>query len=160
MKPLTFTAQIVQDGAIKKLKMNNGDYFQTRIQKSPCGPYSVTVSDGKPKRSNQQNRFLFGAYYPLIAEETGEDDINRLHALFKKKFIPDEYKTVLGEEVLLDKTTTTMTKGEFSDFIRKIETLTNILAPDPADVGMWTDKGEIQKPADIPYPESDNKTAF
>jgi hypothetical protein len=154
----TFTAEILEVNGIKKLKMSSSDYFQTRIQKLPLGKYTVTVSDTKKRRSNSANAFYW-VYLTLLEEETGNDKME-LHEYFKRKHLQPRNIKVMGKEITIPGSTKTLKSYEMSEYIKKIEVETGILAPDPADCGYYVDKGEIQKPADIDYPIQSNKTAF
>lgn len=83
----------------------------------------------KPKRTDQQNRYYWGVYLPLIAKETGEADLDALHELFKGKFLAQGIVEVLGQKVRKKKSTTELGVGEFCQFILDIETLTQVAAP-------------------------------
>jgi len=155
---MTFTGEIKEVDGFHKLEIANRAYYLTRLQKAPLGKYRITIEDQKSKRSPNQNSFYWGVYLPLIAEETGEDDTEALHSLFKELFLPKEYATVMGKEVLLDKSTTKLSKGDFSEFIKKIERHTGILAPNPCESGYFCGKCPIcigKTITDIPYPEEE-----
>lgn len=93
------------------------------------------VTNKKPKRTEQQNRYYW-FYLGIISDETGEKDIMRLHCLFKKKFIKNQRVVVLGEEVEMDVTTTEMTISEFCEYILSIEEFTEIPAPDTTNYNL------------------------
>jgi hypothetical protein len=83
-----------------------------------------------------QNNYLWGVYYPLIAQETGESNIDRLHELFKGLFLTEGVVEVLGKKVRMKKSTTELGRGEFSQFILDIETETGIMAPPTENYGL------------------------
>lgn len=89
----------------------------------------VSIEQEKWVRSTSQNKFYW-AYLRIIANETGhtEDD---LHALFKRKFLPPEFKTILGVEVKLPASTTKLDKISFGEYMDKILAMTGIPIPDP-----------------------------
>lgn len=121
----------------RRLKMLSSDYYVTQLKGFKLGEQvTMYISSKKPKRSEAQNRYLWGAYYPIIAKETGEDDTEALHNFFKGEFLTVEIKEVMGKKVRITKSTTKLSKHEFSEFIEKIERLTGILAP-PTE-GYWT----------------------
>ena len=90
---------------------------------------TLEVHSRKPKRTEQQNRYIWGVFYPLIARETGEQDLDALHELFKGKFLSEGIVEVLGEKVRKKKSTTELGVGEFCEFVMNIEALTGIQAP-------------------------------
>lgn len=127
-----FAGVIVQgdDGVSKKLKINSSTWYQTQLNKFRVGEkVTMYISSKRPKRSLQQNSYYWGVYLPLIAKETGEHSIERLHQLFSGKFLTKEITTVLGEPVRIKKSTTELTKATFSEYIMDIEAFTGISAP-------------------------------
>lgn len=106
------------------------------------GDVQVIVEKRKSTRSNRQNRYYW-AYMTIIENDTG-DAANDLHELFKRTCLPPVYKTILGKEVKLPATTTTLDPAEFTDYIHKIEMLTGIPAPNPDDLYYGSDFEEGQ----------------
>lgn len=90
---------------------------------------TVTISTKKPKRTVAQNNYYWGAYLPIISQETGEEDIEKLHELFKAKFLTKTIAEVLGQKVRICKSTTELSVSEFIEFIQKIQDFTGIEAP-------------------------------
>lgn len=130
-----FAASIISDsesGFKKKLKIESPIYYQDRLNKFKVGDsVTVTLTNKKPKRTGQQNRYYWGVYLPMIAQETGEQDLDALHNLFRGKFLSTGIKVVLGEKVRMMKSTTELSILEFIDYIMAIEGLTGISAPPP-----------------------------
>lgn len=89
----------------------------------------LTLSKDKPTRSDKANRYYW-AYLNLIESETG-NDANDIHELAKRKFLTPVFKTILGQEVRLPGTTTTLDTVGFTNYIQKIEVWCGIAAPDP-----------------------------
>ncbi len=127
-----FLAVVGIDGGTgkKKLILNSEIYFNHCIQKFKEGErVTLQVTNKKPKRTEQQNRYLWGVFYPQIAKETGEQNLERLHELFKGLFLTTGIVKVLGKDVRIKKSTTSLSVTEFSDFVRAIENETGVQAP-------------------------------
>lgn len=126
-----FGAKVVLDNEGKQtLKINSPVWYRHQIQKFKLGEtVTLYVSSRRPKRSVQQNRYYWGVYLPLIAKETGEGDLDALHKLFAGKFLSEGIKTVLGSPVRMVKSSATLSKAEFSEYIMNIEAETGIEAP-------------------------------
>jgi len=92
------------------------------------GVYSIKIDKWKKNRSNNQNNYYW-MYLGIISDETG-DNANDLHEFFKRKLLPPRFIKVLGKEVKLPATTTTLSKADFAKYIMFIEHLTVIPAPD------------------------------
>jgi len=83
------------------------------------------------KRSLRQNSFYW-LYLGMIESETGEN-ANDLHEIFKRKFLPPRFITVLGKEYKLPASTTKLDKLDFQNYLDKISALTEIPIPDPEE---------------------------
>ena len=86
------------------------------------------------KRSDSQNAFYW-AYLTIIANETGHTE-NDLHELFKRIFLPPQFKKILGREVKMPATTTKLDKIEFGEYLDKICAETGVPLPDPKKYSM------------------------
>lgn len=105
-------------------------WYQHQLNKFPDGTkVTLEVHTRKAKRTEQQNRYYWGVYLPLIARETGEADLDALHELFKGKFLTEGVVEVLGQKVRKKRSTTELGVGEFCQFIIDIEALTQVAAP-------------------------------
>lgn len=133
----SFGGVIEEDpNGIRKMRLLSPDFYTTELKKFKLGEkVSVMISSRKPKRSEAQNRLYWGLYLPLIAKETGEKDLEALHNLFKGRFLTTEIKLVLGQQVRMIKSTTELSKNDFSEYITSIEELTGILCP--STEGYW-----------------------
>lgn len=116
-----------------KITFNSVEFVKEKVK--DYEGKQVVLSVVEPKRSLNQNAYYFGAYLPLIAQETGNTDIEALHELFKKKFLAKRFVTVMGEDVEVQKSTKKLRKSEFAEFIMAIEAETEIPAPDPELAG-------------------------
>lgn len=110
----------------------------------------VSIEQEKWVRSASQNNFYW-AYLRIIANETGhtEDD---LHSLFKRKFLPPEFVTILGIEIKRPASTTKLDKVAFGEYMQKISAMTNVPIPDP--------KLLVNVKDTVDYPLGDNKPTF
>lgn len=132
-----FGAKIVIVDGIPKLAIKNKSYYLNELKKFSDGEdVSLLITNKKPKRTEQQNRYYWGVYLPLISEETGEQDLVRLHELFKGKFLTTEIIEVLGEKVRIKKSTTDLSIAEFCQYIMNIQELTGIIAPPTENYGL------------------------
>lgn len=106
-------------------KISNGliDY----LKQLPDGKYRVEVDKYRKARSTNQNK-LYWAYLRLLSDETGNDE-NNLHSYFKRKHLPPRFVEVLGKEIKLPATTTTLSTSEFTEYIMRIEMETGINLP-------------------------------
>lgn len=126
-----FSAKVVHDEKGRNmLQINAPVWYRHQLQKFKTGEtVTLYVSSRRPKRTIQQNRYYWGVYLPLIARETGEQDLDALHRLFSGKFLSEGIKEVLGEKVRITKSTTSLSKNDFSEYITAIEVETGIEAP-------------------------------
>ena len=85
--------------------------------------------------------------------QTGNESTD-LHELFKRKFLPFQTKTVLGQEIRLTSTTTELSKFDFSEYLEKICAFVQIPIPDPELCGyLPNDKSYISNKIKLDYPE-------
>ena len=114
----------------KRLRLYSEKFYQHQINKFKVGDkVSIYLTNKRPKRTEQQNRYYWGVYLPLIAEKTGEGDLDSLHTLFKGKFLTQGIKKVLGHATRITKSTTELSTSEFCEYIMNIENLTQVEAP-------------------------------
>jgi len=122
-------------GAVLRIK--SPVWYHHQLNKFKDGQeVTLSVSNRKPKRTEQQNRYYWGVYLPLVAKETGEANLEALHELFKGKFLTEGIVEVLGQKTRLKKSTTELSKAEFSMFIMNIEAETGIAAPPTESYGL------------------------
>lgn len=118
------------DGRGNVLEPKSQMWYRHQINKfKPGENVTIEIHTKRVKRTEQQNRYYFGVYLPLIAAETGERNIDRLHELFKGKFLTEGIVEVLGEKVRMKKSTTAMGVAEFCQYIMDIEAETGVAAP-------------------------------
>lgn len=125
-----FAGVIDKVGANNKLRITSPDWYQDQINKFKEGEkVTIFISNRKPKRTLAQNSYYWGVYLPLVAKETGEPSIERLHKLFSGMFLTEDIVEVLGKKVRMVKSTTVLSKNDFGEYIMKIEAETGIQAP-------------------------------
>ena len=114
---------------VKKMKVISPVWYQHQINKFKVGEnVSVYISTRRPKRTMQQNRYYW-LYLGLICTETGESEPDLLHRLFAGMFLSKGVYEVLGQKVRDVKSTTELSKFEFSEYIEKIAAYTQIEPP-------------------------------
>lgn len=125
-----FSAHIRFIDGKNRLQVDSQTWYQHNLNKFKDGDQvTLELHTRKPKRSDQQNRYYWGIYLPLIAAETGENDLEALHELFKGKFMSDGIVEILGNKVRKKRSTTDLGVGEFCEYIMNIEALTEVAAP-------------------------------
>ena len=155
----TFTASIVQGEQEHKrrLSINAKAYLQTKLNKLPLGTKLwVRIFSKTPARSDRQNRY-YRVYLKNIEEETG-NDADYLHEHFKRKYLalpPKDIVLADGSTVLVVtyRSTASLNKTEFSEYLQKIERDTGIPLPDTDEFHYGTreeQSDDIRTHADYP----------
>lgn len=106
-------------------------------QISPDRPIRVEVCQHRKKRSDEQNRALWGVAYRLLADETG-NDVNDLHEYFLGEHFGWELIDVLGQQRRRPvRRSSKLNTVEFSDFYafiqRRAAELLGVYVPDPGE---------------------------
>lgn len=123
-----FYAKAVKGG----LQFDNRKAFVEYLASVEDKKLVIKVELEKWKRSPNQNAYYW-FYLRLIANETGHTE-DELHQLFKRIFLKPTFIKVLGREIKIPSTTTSLTKYEFSEFLDRICAETSIPLPDPKKV--------------------------
>lgn len=132
-----FVAEIKKDGLTPRLVIQAKKFFFHQLNKFRDGErVTLMVTNHKLKRTLAQNAYYWGVYLPLIAEKTGEHDLDALHELFKGKFLTSGIRTVLGEKVRIKRSTTELGIGDFCRYILAIQQLTGVEAPPTENYGL------------------------
>lgn len=140
----SFAAKIKKVGYNNSLVVLSQKWYHNQLNKFKDGEQvTLEVHNRKAKRTEQQNRYYFGVYLPLIASEKGDGDLDALHEYFKGKFLTKEIKEVLGEKVRIKKSTTDLGVGEFCEYIMNIENLTQVTAPPTENYDLAPLRGDI-----------------
>lgn len=125
-----FAAVIRKTGEGTKLIVKSPKWYRAQLEKFRDGEeVTLMVHNRRPKRTEAQNRYYWGAYLPLIAEATGESDTEKLHEAFKGRFLVEGEIELFGKKVIITKSTTDLSKQEFYEYMRAIENLTGVTPP-------------------------------
>lgn len=83
-------------------------------------PIELTGIQWKPRRTEQQNRYLFGVVYAIISQETG-NEVNDLHEFYLGSFFGwEEYKVFDKTKLRPRERSSKQIKARFSEFIEYI----------------------------------------
>lgn len=86
----------------------------------PKYPVEVLVQTYKKKRTDQQNRYLWGVVLAIIAQETG-NDVNDLYEYFLGEFFGWQEHDVMGRKRLRPRERSSkQIKARFSEFLEFI----------------------------------------
>jgi hypothetical protein len=96
------------------LKDNEGKLFRIEKQVKP--------------RTLSQNSFYW-LYLGVIERETGNNS-NDLHEYFRRTLLTPVFITVMGKEIKIPRSTTSLKKGEFGEYMDKISAQTGVPIPD------------------------------
>jgi hypothetical protein len=131
-KSYSFAAEVVKDQSTgrRRLGLLAKKYYDYIVDRKLGIGNKVTIiiTDKKPKRSERQNNYYWGAYLPLIAESSGHT-VDELHARFKSEFLDTSVGMVYKKETKVQGSTSELTIGAFIEYILNIEQLTGIPAP-------------------------------
>ena len=128
-KERSFSGTVKAIDGVKRFVPNYPALWQHRLNKCKDGQVcEIDFRENKKIRSLRQNN-LYWLYLGVIEAETG-NEIDDLHRLFKKKFLPWKIKNMYGEQILQLTSTTELTSDEFTEYLMKIERLTGIPIPD------------------------------
>ena len=129
MKFRRFTGTVKVIDGKKKFVPDHQALWQTRLNQCKEGSIcTIDFSEKKYVRSLSQNN-LYWLYLGVIESETG-NEVDDLHKLFKKKFLPWTIKEAFGEKLLKLTSTTELDSTDFTNYLMKIEQLTGVPIPD------------------------------
>lgn len=151
-EPFAATVKKGKDGK-NTLVIKSPIFYRHQLNKfKPGTEVTLELHTRKSKRTDAQNRYYWGVYLPMIAAETGETNLDRLHELFRGEFLTEGVVEVLGKKVRLKKSTTALSVSEFSQYITDIESNTGIQAPPTENYGLSPLR---ESSADIEYPDDE-----
>ena len=103
------------------------------IQSLPDGEYEEIIRKRKKPRSNEQNRYMHGVIFKLIAEEIG-DSPDEVKSAMKNKFL--KYQTAGGLMAIRDTSDlSTVELEEFNEKCRRwASSFLNLYIPNPNEV--------------------------
>lgn len=93
------------------------------------------------KRTVSQNK-LYWKFLELIEKETG-NNANDLHELFRRTLLSPTFIQVMGKEIKIPRSTTELSRTEFSDYIDKISAESGVPVPDTEDWKKWRDSAPL-----------------
>lgn len=129
-EPFTAVVERKPNEKFNSLKITSDVFYHHQMNKfKPGTKVTLEVHTRKAKRTDQQNRYYWGVYLPLIAKETGNHNLDALHSLFSSLFLTEKVVEVMGRKVRIKKSTTALGVGEFCEYIMNIEAETGVEAP-------------------------------
>ncbi len=100
---------------------------------------TIRLDRPQSSRTLSQNRFYWH-YLRVIANETGNSEED-LHIFFSQKLLPRRFIKIKGRknlhEIEARKSTTTLNKIEFGEYLEKICALSGVPIPDPVAAGYF-----------------------
>lgn len=125
-------------GQVEKgeLKLIGRDRFKQYLYTLNGKEVEVTVSQKGRKRSERQNKYLWGVVYKLLSDYFGYTT-DEMHELMKQKFAPKKEVKMGNEIMLIPCSTTELLTTNFNDYLDQIKQFgaeNNIIIPDPEKV--------------------------
>lgn len=105
--------------------------FREHLKQHDGSVYEIYLRENK--RTLSQNRYYW-AWLEHVEQETG-NDASELNEYFKRAHLPPKFITVLGKEIKVPRSTTELSKTEFSDFLDKCSAECGVPLLDPAEAG-------------------------
>lgn len=100
-----------------KAEIYNRQYMVDFFEKHPNQRFDLVI---KKKRSKKQNNYYWSVLQ-LIADELGYMEPNKLHEVFKFKFLKEDYvNEETGEVFTYIESTTNLSRKEMNEYIEKI----------------------------------------
>ena len=132
----------IEDG---NLELSYLDKFWNAVRSLPNGKYKLTIEKLYRKRSNEQNKFLWGVIYPIVRDglvEVGYDEFNhdtdceKTHSLCKYLFLKTEMvNKKTGEIIETVRSTAELTTIETMEYWACIDQWASeylgVVIPDP-----------------------------
>jgi hypothetical protein len=102
-------------------------FFKTHCKDGDS--FTETLTNKKPKRSIEQNNYYY-LYLDLISSSSGHS-VEELALWAKGKFLSKGITEVFGEKTRIVKSSADLNRDEFTEFLNRIEDVTEIPLPDP-----------------------------
>jgi hypothetical protein len=122
----------------KFLEYRKPEYVTEQLQQYPDNrAVIVTVEATGAKRSNQQNSYLWGVVYPIIAEATGYSE-NEVHEWAKTAYLKPHMIKIKNKVYPVTTSTTSLTVSDMVEYIDKLCELAVELGsrvPTPSEAG-------------------------
>ncbi len=128
------------EGSRKRIKIANEKYYHYLVSKFELkDEVWLTVENKRSHRSLKQNN-LYWVYLTAISEHTGHTE-EELHEYCKINFLSKRQIILKGKQYALTGSTTKLSKGEFVEFVMKVQAFASslgIVLPDPKDFELST----------------------
>lgn len=133
----------VSDG---RLILSNRKRFDEDIKQFEGKRVEVVISKANKRKSNEQNRYLWGVVYPCALrgfQDAGHSglDVDDIHEYFKGQYLSkgkDISNPKTGETITVSKTTTILSTTEMMDYINEIARfcaeMLNVVIPEPMEI--------------------------
>lgn len=132
-----------------KMAITTPDKWKKYLSGFPDGTKMVIDIDRKKNtRSLSQNAFLW-LFYGVIESETGQP-ASDIHEWAKRKFLPPRFLKVMGDEIKIPASTTSLSKYDFSIYMEKICAETGVPIPDPELAGFSSNHPTTAKVEKMP----------
>lgn len=133
----SFSVEVIRNKGTNRneIKFLSRPYYEHFVNKLLVGDkLSLSLTLNKPRRTENQNRYLW-AYYTHIALETGHEP-EEIHEWAKTKCLSSTIKEVFGDKVRMKKSTTDLSVSDFIEYVMKIEVETGIVMPPLINYGL------------------------
>ncbi len=132
----SFITAIARDGELW-LSPAQKNVMQSYLVKHDGEYIKMEYSQPTKGRSNNQNRYMWGVIYTMIAAETGHTT-EEIHEFMKSMFLPREFLKV-GETIQqLTKSTTTLSTTDMETYLEHIRAFAaselNLVIPLPQEI--------------------------
>lgn len=109
---------LIKDG---KLRMDQfmKNKFLVYVKQLEGQKVYVVIDKQDESRTLKQNSYLWAGVYQTISEATGYTQ-EEVHEIMKAKCLPRRFVEFNGEEIEIRKSTTTLTKPEFWEYVNRI----------------------------------------
>lgn len=127
-------------GQVEKgeLKLISRDRFKEYLYTLNGQEVEVTVAKKGRKRSERQNKYLWGVVYKLLSDYFGYTS-EEMHELMKQKFAPKKEVKIGNEMTLIPCSTTELLTTNFNEYLELIKQFgaeNNIIIPDPEKINI------------------------
>lgn len=133
MRPVIASGYIDEN---HKLQLHSPEEFKLAVSMF-SGDVEIEVRKKSSKRSNAQNRSLWGVAYKALSDYTGYTP-EEIHEIAKFKFNRKEYDFKSGEHLEVGGSTTRLNTEEFAEFYKNIQQWAaglGCVIPDPGQKG-------------------------
>lgn len=136
---LRLYADILEDTSGQvNLKFKNPGYYRQQISQLKGKTRAIiTIESEGRNRSEQQNRYLWGVVYPILAETTGYT-VEEIHEYGKSRFLEPKIINIKKKAIYITRSTTELTTSDMVEYVDKLIVLAAELGahvPSPEESG-------------------------